>query len=160
MSASKKGIIALAFKEYEQLLHQYGVHLQPSNVVDEEETQRHKRISALLQHRQRIILKSFEWQIMLNMDQHTFTRHFRVTKPQFECLLMKLQDSGIETPHTQEPGHRNQEGLCNPRTLCAYLNEDSSTLIKEYLPIFIDVIEMVGLNIDDGMCSLLNLWCK
>ncbi|KAM3608618.1 uncharacterized protein V6R79_001676 [Siganus canaliculatus] len=46
----------------------------------------------------------------------------------------------------QEPGHRNQEGLCNPRTLCAYLNEDSSTLIKEYLPIFIDVIEMIHNN--------------
>lgn len=39
--------------------------------------------------------------MMLNMDDHTFSRHFRVTKPQFEYVMMKLQDNGIQKPHSQ-----------------------------------------------------------
>ncbi|CAJ1079899.1 protein ALP1-like [Xyrichtys novacula] len=38
---------------------------------------------------------------MLNMDDHNFSRHFHVTKPQFEYLMMKLQDNGIEQQHSQ-----------------------------------------------------------
>uniref|UniRef100_A0A3B4TUM0 DDE Tnp4 domain-containing protein n=1 Tax=Seriola dumerili TaxID=41447 RepID=A0A3B4TUM0_SERDU len=63
---------------------------------------RKRKILAVLQPTQRIILKTgTEWQMMLNMDDHTFSRHLRVTKPQFEYVLMKLQDNGIQKQHCQ-----------------------------------------------------------
>lgn len=39
--------------------------------------------------------------MMLNMDDHTFSRHLPVTKPQFEYVMMKLQDNGIQKPHSK-----------------------------------------------------------
>ena len=35
------------------------------------------------------------------MDDNTFVRHVRVTKPQFENLLMKLQENGVKKEHSQ-----------------------------------------------------------
>uniref|UniRef100_A0A8C5G485 DDE Tnp4 domain-containing protein n=1 Tax=Gouania willdenowi TaxID=441366 RepID=A0A8C5G485_GOUWI len=60
---------------------------------------------ALLQPMQRVILRTgTEWEVMLNMDDHTFKQHFRVTKPQFEYLAMKLQHNGFE--------NQNIQGVC------------------------------------------------
>lgn len=39
--------------------------------------------------------------MMLNMDDRTFSHYFRVTKPQFEYIMMKLQDNGIQKQHSQ-----------------------------------------------------------
>ncbi|KAJ8275867.1 hypothetical protein COCON_G00076190 [Conger conger] len=99
MDASRKTFVVLALSEYRELMHQYEVHLK--NI---EEDRRHRRllISALLRAKQRAILKTgTEWEVMLNMDDYTFARHFRVTKPQFEYLQMKLQENGIKKEHSQ-----------------------------------------------------------
>ncbi|XP_061589260.1 putative nuclease HARBI1 [Cololabis saira] len=99
MAASTKAVLALALSEYKQLLDKYAVILQLYNTVDEEETDMSERIFDVLQPEQRIILKTgTEW---LNMDDHTFARNFHVTKPQFQHLLMKLQDNGIDKEHRE-----------------------------------------------------------
>ncbi|XP_051538282.1 uncharacterized protein LOC127431780 [Myxocyprinus asiaticus] len=59
-------------------------------------------ISSVLWSTQQLILKTgTEWEVMLNMGDYTFAGHFRVTKPQFEYLQMKLQENGIEKEHSQ-----------------------------------------------------------
>ncbi|XP_070398555.1 uncharacterized protein [Nothobranchius furzeri] len=56
----------------------------------------------LLQRTKRLILKTgTEWEVLLHMDEHTFARHFRVTRPQFEYLTMKLQEKGVGREHHQ-----------------------------------------------------------
>ncbi|XP_054599280.1 uncharacterized protein [Nothobranchius furzeri] len=56
----------------------------------------------LLQRTKRLILKTgTEWEVWLHMDEHTFARHFRVTRPQFEYLTMKLQENGVGREHHQ-----------------------------------------------------------
>lgn len=59
-------------------------------------------ISTMLWSTKRMILKTgTEWEVMLNMDDYTFASHFWATKPQFEYLLMKLQENGIKKEHIQ-----------------------------------------------------------
>ncbi|XP_053710278.1 putative nuclease HARBI1 [Synchiropus splendidus] len=95
MATSTKAVLALALSEYKQLLDKYASLLQLSNAPEEEEAQRRRRIVAVLQ------LKSEpEWEMMLNMDDHTFVHRFHVTKPQFEYLAAKLRDNGLEKQHS------------------------------------------------------------
>ena len=55
---------------------------------------------SVLRPRVNIILKSgTEWQIMLDMDDHTFARHFRISKTQFEVLKGYLQEGGLQSDH-------------------------------------------------------------
>ena len=54
----------------------------------------------MLRPRVNIILKSgTEWQIMLDMDDHTFARHFRISKTRFEVLKGYLQEGGLQSDH-------------------------------------------------------------
>uniref|UniRef100_A0A8C6MEF6 DDE Tnp4 domain-containing protein n=1 Tax=Nothobranchius furzeri TaxID=105023 RepID=A0A8C6MEF6_NOTFU len=56
----------------------------------------------LLQRMKRLILKTgTEWEVLLYMDENTFARHFRVTRPQFEYLTMKLHENGVGREHHQ-----------------------------------------------------------
>nr|XP_020487137.1 protein ALP1-like [Labrus bergylta] len=98
MDASKKTFILLALSEYKQLLNKYEAHLR--NTAEEE--RRRRRISTLLLSTQQVIMKTGpEWEVMLDMDDLTFAHHFRVTKPQFDYLLMKLQENGITKEHSK-----------------------------------------------------------
>uniref|UniRef100_A0A8C4FA24 DDE Tnp4 domain-containing protein n=1 Tax=Dicentrarchus labrax TaxID=13489 RepID=A0A8C4FA24_DICLA len=57
---------------------------------------------AVLRSRNQIILKSgTEWQIMLDMDDHTFARHFRIPRTRFEVLQRYLQEGGLRSDHHQ-----------------------------------------------------------
>ncbi|KAM9832236.1 uncharacterized protein ACB057_007849 [Neosynchiropus ocellatus] len=95
MATSTKVVLALALSEYKQLLDKYALFLQLPNTSEEENAQRRRRIVSVLQ------LKSEpEWEMMLSMDDYSFTRHFRVTKPQFECLARKLRENGLEKQHS------------------------------------------------------------
>ncbi|KAM3866921.1 putative nuclease HARBI1 [Diretmus argenteus] len=99
MDARKNAVVVLALSEYRKLEQSTELHL---NNIAEEEKKRRVLISIILRERNQIILVSgAEWEVMLNMDDDTFARHFRVTKPQFEYLLMKLQDNGIQSEHLQ-----------------------------------------------------------
>lgn len=47
-----------------------------------------------------LVLKTgIEWEIFLEMDQHTFRRHLRVTWAQFDFLLMKFEQQGVNQGH-------------------------------------------------------------
>ncbi|KAG7463223.1 hypothetical protein JOB18_029688 [Solea senegalensis] len=100
MDASKKVFLVVALSEYKQLLDKYSLHLKKNS--EEDERRRRILISTILRSRQQVILKTgTAWEEMQNMDERTFSRHFRVSKPQFEYLAMKLQVSGLEKEHCQ-----------------------------------------------------------
>jgi len=57
-------------------------------------------VSAVLMSRQQIILKSrTEWEIMLEMDDNIFSRHFRIRRSRFEQLLGLLQEEGMHSKY-------------------------------------------------------------
>ena len=58
-------------------------------------------VTAVLQSRQQVILKSgTEWEVMLDMDDNTFARHFRIRRSRFEQLLLLLQEGGLHSEHS------------------------------------------------------------
>ena len=72
---------------------------------------------SVLRPRVNIILKSgTEWQIMLDMDDHTFARHFRISKTRFEVLKGYLQEGGLQSDHNHglPPPAYCQEGTHVP----------------------------------------------
>ncbi|CAL8235932.1 unnamed protein product [Boreogadus saida] len=77
---------------------------QFQNLVEEDRSKRKRAVVEalhVLRPRVNIILKSgTEWQIMLDMDDHTFARHFRVSKTRFEVLKGYLQEGGLQSDHS------------------------------------------------------------
>ncbi|KAK0154309.1 putative nuclease HARBI1 [Merluccius polli] len=60
-----------------------------------------------------------EWEILLEMDEHTFRRHLRVTWAQFDFLLMKFEQQGaidgchikIQRPTLRGGDYLNRKGF-------------------------------------------------
>ncbi|XP_074553186.1 uncharacterized protein LOC141809867 [Halichoeres trimaculatus] len=105
MATFTKAVLAHALSEYKQLVDKYAVLLQTTSRMEEEEKaeeERRRRTLAVLQSTQRVTVKTgTKCEIMLNLEDQTFSRHFRVTKPQFEYLVKKLRDNGIEKQHSK-----------------------------------------------------------
>lgn len=56
---------------------------------------------AMVQSRHQVILKSgIGWEVMLDMDDHTFASHFRIRRPRFDRLLQVLQEGGLQSQHS------------------------------------------------------------
>ncbi|KAL0974029.1 hypothetical protein UPYG_G00214470 [Umbra pygmaea] len=99
MDASTKAVVVFALSEYKQLQNKYEVYLK--NQMEADRRRRRILISTILRSRQQIILKSgTEWDVF-SMDDYTFARHFRVTKPQFEYLQLKLLENGLQKEHSR-----------------------------------------------------------
>ncbi|CAL8370557.1 unnamed protein product [Boreogadus saida] len=99
---------------------------QFQNLVEEDRSKRRRAVVEalhVLRPRVNIILKSgTEWQIMLDMDDHTFARHFRVSKTRFEVLKGYLQEGGLQSDHSH--------GLPPPPP--AYCQEEWQERMGEY----------------------------
>ncbi|XP_029938681.1 protein ALP1-like [Salarias fasciatus] len=100
MDASKKAALVAVLTRYKQLQARHLLHVQ--KLHEEDRKRRRAAILALLQSRRMSSLRTgTEWEAMLSMDDHTFTRHFRIAKYQYEYLLAKLQEGGLKSEHSQ-----------------------------------------------------------
>ncbi|CAL8275612.1 unnamed protein product [Arctogadus glacialis] len=87
MDATRKAIVAVALADYQALQNKYVLHLHDLEEEFQEEYTRRRRavVTAVLQSRPQVILKSgTEWEVMLDMDDHTFARHFRIRRSRHE----------------------------------------------------------------------------
>ncbi|KAK7915522.1 hypothetical protein WMY93_011283 [Mugilogobius chulae] len=81
MDAQKTRAACAAFSYYRLFICQYEHHLK--SIWEEDEARR----------RQPVIKTGTQWRLMLSMKDDTFSRHFRITKTQFEYLLFKTEES-------------------------------------------------------------------
>ncbi|KAG7330159.1 hypothetical protein KOW79_006381 [Hemibagrus wyckioides] len=95
MDASTKACLLLALSEHRKLMNRYMLHINEE--LEEQKKRTRIATAAILRSPQRVTLKTGpKWEVMPNMDDDTFFHPFRVTKRQFDFLLMVLQQHGLK----------------------------------------------------------------
>lgn len=61
-------------------------------------------------------MQKTEWEVMLNMDDDSFCRHFGVVRRQYDYLLVKLQEHGLSSEH-----HQGMTPVPAPKKLLMFL---------------------------------------
>ncbi|KAF7706407.1 protein ALP1-like isoform X1 [Silurus meridionalis] len=95
MDASMRTCLLFALSEHKKLMNRFLVHINEE--AEEQKKRTRVATAAILRSPHRVTLKTgAKWEVMLNLDDDTFYRPFKVTKRQFDFLLMVLQQQGLK----------------------------------------------------------------
>ncbi|KAB5579381.1 hypothetical protein PHYPO_G00194410 [Pangasianodon hypophthalmus] len=95
MDDSAKTCLLFALSEHRKLMNRFIVHVNEE--LEEQKKRTRIATAAMLRSPHRVTLKTgTKWEVMPNMDDDTFFHPFRVTKRQFDFLLLVLQQQGLK----------------------------------------------------------------